>query len=218
MNPELWTDVDRYIDDHFVGTDALLDAVLAAATDAGLPAISVSPSQGKLLMLLAKSIGAKRVLEIGTLAGYSTIWLARGLMPGGSIVTLECDAKHAAVARENFRRAALANVDVRVGAALDTLPSLRGESFDLVFIDADKANTPAYFQHALELTHINSMIIVDNVVRDGRILDTASDDPGIRGMRHFFDLAAAERRVATTAIQTVGSKGYDGFSVSVVVG
>jgi predicted O-methyltransferase YrrM len=217
----LWSTVDRYLDDRLIARDDVLDSALAAAGAANLPAISVSPAQGKLLMLFAKSIRAARVLEIGTLAGYSTIWLARGLVAGGKIVTLEYDPKHAEVARRNFARAGVSSaVEVRVGAALETLPALAAERpapFDLVFIDADKANTPAYFDWALQLTHAGSLIITDNVVRDGKLVDADSGDANIRGMRAFIDRAAGEARASTTVIQTVGSKGYDGFALSLVL-
>ncbi len=224
MTDALWTDVDRYIDERLAPTDAILDAALADAHDAGLPTISVSPSQGQLLAVLARSIRAQRVLEIGTLAGYSTIWLSRGLPADGRIVTLEYDPKHAEVARGNFARAKLSErIDVRVGAALDTLPSLAAEHqapFDLVFIDADKVNTWEYFDWALRLTRAGSLIIADNVVRSGKLANLESDDVNVRGMQRFMDnLARAQRdgRVLASAVQTVGSKGYDGFAIAVVI-
>ncbi len=221
MHDSVWTDVDHYIDAHLVPADPILDAALAAAAEAGLPAISVSPSQGKLLQVLARSINATNVLEIGTLAGYSTIWLARALPPNGRIVTLEFDPKHAAVARANFDRAGLAaTIEVRVGAALDTLPVLASEErarFDLVFIDADKVNTPAYFEWAMRLTHAGSLIIVDNLVRDGKLADADTADDNVRGMQRVMDLLSSERRVLATAVQTVGVKGYDGFAIALVV-
>jgi len=219
MPDSLWTDVDRYIDERLAPADPILTAALDAASAAGLPAISVSPSQGKLLAILARSIKASRVLEIGTLAGYSTIWLARGLPPGGRVVTLEYDSKHADVARSNFARAGLSDViDVRVGAALDTLPPLAKQPpFDFVFIDADKVNTPQYFEWALRLTHVGSLIIVDNVVRDGRLVDETIEDDNVRGMQRFMDMLANESRVFATAVQTVGAKGYDGFAVALVI-
>jgi predicted O-methyltransferase YrrM len=223
MTEQLWTDVDRYIDARVAPSDAVLDAVLESAKSGGLPAISVSPSQGKLLMVLARSIRARRVLEIGTLAGYSTIWLARAVGDGGRVVTLEFDPRHADVARANFSRAGLSDrIDLRVGAALDALPKLgdemreSGEPFDLVFIDADKVNTREYFEWALRLTRVGSLIVVDNVVRDGRIADTSSADENIRGMQRFMDMLARETRVVASAVQTVGSKGYDGFAIAVV--
>ena len=218
MPDSLWTDVDRYIDERVAPPDPVLTAALDAATAAGLPAISVSPSQGKLLAILARSIKASRVLEIGTLAGYSTIWLARALPRSGRVVTLEYDPKHAEVARGNFARAGLSDViDVRIGAALDTLPPLEKErKFDFVFIDADKINTPQYFEWALRLTHVGSLIVVDNVVRDGRLADETIDDDNVRGMQRFMDMLPNESRVLATAVQTVGVKGYDGFAIALV--
>jgi predicted O-methyltransferase YrrM len=223
MTEQLWTDVDRYIDARVAPSDPVLDAVLESTQRGGLPAINVSPSQGKLLMVLARSIRARRVLEIGTLAGYSTIWLARAVADGGRVVTLEYDPKHADVARENFVRAGVSGrIDLRVGAALDTLPALAdemrgsGEPFDLVFIDADKVNTPEYFEWALRLTRVGSLIIVDNVVRDGKLADASSTDDSVRGMQRFMDMLARETRVVASAVQTVGSKGYDGFAIAVV--
>jgi predicted O-methyltransferase YrrM len=218
MTESLWTDVDRYIDERVAPPDPVLTAALDAASAAGLPAISVSPSQGKLLAILARSIKASRVLEIGTLAGYSTIWLARALPRGGRVVTLEYEPKHADVARTNFARAGLSeSIEVRVGAALDTLPPLEKEpKFDFVFIDADKINTPQYFEWALRLTHVGSLIVVDNVVRDGRLADETIDDDNVRGMQRFMDMLPNESRVLATAVQTVGVKGYDGFAIALV--
>jgi predicted O-methyltransferase YrrM len=222
MSQDQWTSVDAYINGLLVPSDAALDAALASSTAAGLPAINVAPNQGKLLHLLARIHGARSILEIGTLGGYSTIWLARALSPGGKVVTLEADPKHAEVARTNLARANLAGVvDVRVGAALDTLPQIAREGlgpFDLFFIDADKANIPHYFKWALDLSRPGSVIIVDNVVRGGAVLDAASADPNVQGVRRFNELVAAERRVSATAIQTVGSKGYDGFAIALVTG
>lgn len=212
-----WDDVDRYIGDTLVQPDAALAAALEASDAAGLPAISVSPAHGKLLWLLARSIGAKRILEIGTLGGYSAIWLARGLAPGGRLVTLEAAEKHAAVARENLTHAGLSDrVDVRVGRALDTLPQLEGP-FDLTFIDADKQNNPDYFRWALKLSRAGSLIVVDNVVRDGAVIDARSRDAAVQGVRRLYELIAAEPRVAATAVQTVGVKGYDGLAVALVL-
>jgi predicted O-methyltransferase YrrM len=222
MSKEQWISVDAYINGLLVPSDAALDAALASSTAAGLPAINVAPNQGKLLHLLARIHGARSVLEIGTLGGYSTIWLARALPPGGKVVTLEADPKHAEVARANLARADLASVvDVRVGAALDTLPQIAREGigpFDLFFIDADKSNIPHYFKWALDLSRPGSVIIVDNVVRGGAVLDASSADPNVQGVRRFNELVAAERRVSATAIQTVGSKGYDGFAIALVTG
>ena len=218
MSEDLWAAVDRYIEDELLRSDDVLEAALAASRQAGLPAIAVSPSQGKLLHLAARVQGARRILEIGTLGGYSTIWLARALPDGGRLVTLEADPKHAEVARANIERAGLAQiVDLRLGEALATLPALRTETpFDLVFIDADKPSNPDYFQWAMALTRKGSLIIVDTVVRDGEILDAASADDSVQGVRRMFELIAAERRAQATVVQTVGSKGYDGFAVILV--
>jgi predicted O-methyltransferase YrrM len=221
MTPELWMAVDRYFAELLAPADAALEAALAANRAAGLPAIDVSPPQGKLLHLLARLQGARNILEIGTLGGYSTIWLARALSAGGRVITLEADPLHAETARANIARAGLAAVvDVRVGPALETLPRLEAERrgpFDVTFIDADKPSTPDYFTWALKLSRRNSIIIVDNVVRDGAVIDGASSDPGVKGMRRFFDMLAAEPRVIATAIQTVGSKGYDGFAIALII-
>ena len=218
---EQWTAVDRYISDLLVPSDPALEAALADSTAAGLPAINVAPNQGKLLHLLARLQGARTVLEIGTLGGYSTIWLARALPPGGQVVTLEVDPKHAAVARTNFVRAGLERViELRVGRALDLLPQLAAErrgAFDLIFIDADKVNIADYFAWALKLSRRGSVIIVDNVVRKGAVADAASEDPAVQGVRRFNALLATESRVSATAIQTVGSKGHDGFALALVV-
>jgi len=214
---KLWDDVDRYISDTLVRPDAALAAALEASEAAGLPAISVSPAHGKLLWLLARTNGAKRILEIGTLGGYSAIWLARGLAPGGRLVTLEALEKHAAVARKNLARAGLADVaEIRVGKALDTLPELQGP-FDLAFIDADKQNNAEYFRWALKLSRPGSLVVVDNVVRDGAVIDARSRDAAVQGVRRLYELIAAEPRVAATAVQTVGVKGYDGFAIALVL-
>jgi predicted O-methyltransferase YrrM len=219
MNSDQWTAVDQYITEMLVRPDAALDAALASAAAAGMPAINVAPNQGKLLQLLARMLGARNILEIGTLAGYSTIWLARALPAGGRVVTLEMDPKHADVARANFAVAGISNlVDLRVGAALDTLPALASQApFDFTFIDADKANIPEYFTWALKLSRIGSVIIVDNVVRDGHVIDGSSVDPSVLGVRRLNEMLAAESRVSATTIQTVGSKGYDGLTLAVVV-
>jgi len=219
MSEELWAAVDRYIDDVLVTPDKALAAALAASAQAGLPAIAVSPSQGKLLHLMARAQGARRILEIGTLGGYSTIWLARALPAGGRLITLEADAKHAEVARANIAHAGLGEiVELRLGEALTTLPALaHGAPFDLTFIDADKPSNPQYFNWALKLSRRGSLIIVDNVIRDGEVADKSSSDPNILGVRRMFDLMAREKRVSATAIQTVGSKGYDGLAVALVI-
>jgi predicted O-methyltransferase YrrM len=220
MSQEQWSAVDRYITDLLVPPDPALDAALQASAAAGLPPIHVAPNQGKLLRLLAQVQGARAILEIGTLGGYSTIWLARALPADGRLITLESDPKHAEVARANIARAGLADVvELRLGQALETLPQLAAEGlgpFDLVFIDADKPSTPEYFIWALRLCRRGSVIIVDNVVRKGAVVDAASGDPTIQGVRRFYELLAAERRVSATAIQTVGSKGYDGFAIALV--
>ena len=217
MTPETWTAVDRYIVDTLFPPDAALDAAVRASERASLPAIAVSPAFGRFLYLLARIRGARRILEIGTLGGYSTIWLARALPPGGLLVTLEYDPRHADVARANIAAAGLADrVDIRAGRALDLLPRLEGgEPFDFVFIDADKPPTADYFQWALTLSRPGTAIVVDNVVREGHVIDAKGDD-GVRGMRQFMEAAGAERRVEATAIQVVGVKGYDGFAIALV--
>jgi predicted O-methyltransferase YrrM len=221
MTQEKWTEVDRYITDLLVAPDPALDAALAASAAAGLPPINVAPNQGKLLHLLARIQGARRILEIGTLGGYSTIWLARALPPGGRLVTLEADPRHAEVARANLARAGLAGVaEVRVGRAADTLPQLAAEAggaFDLIFVDADKASTAEYFAWALRLSRAGTVIIVDNVVRQGAVADAASTDAAVQGIGRFNQALAAERRVSATELQTVGSKGHDGFALAVVL-
>lgn len=220
MTQELWTEVDRYITDLLVPSDPVLDAVLQASDAAGFPPHNVSPSQGKLLMLLALIHQARNILEIGTLGGYSTIWLARALPADGRLITLESNPQHAEVARENIKRAGLAHlVDVQAGRAIDTLPQLATEGynpFDLIFIDADKPSNPEYLAWALKLSRRGSLIIADNVVRNGTVIEANSDDPNVQGVRRFNELLAAESRVSATAIQTVGSKGYDGFAIAVV--
>jgi predicted O-methyltransferase YrrM len=218
MSQDLWTAVDGFLVDQLVPPDPALDAALESSAAAGLPAIHVTPNQGKLLHLLARIVGARRILEIGTLGGYSTIWLARALPADGRLITLEVDPRFAAVARANIQRAGLAELaEVRVGPAADTLERLVAEGsgpFDLIFIDADKANTADYFTAALRLVRPGSLIVIDNVIRDGKVLDGASTDPNIQGVRRFFELAASESRVTATAVQTVGSKGYDGFAIA----
>ena len=214
MDQESWTAVDAYIEHRLAG-DGPQDA-LAANAAAGLMAIDVSPAQGKWLHLLVRMTGARRLLEIGTLGGYSTIWMARGLPEGGRIVTVEVDPRTAEVARANFERAGVADrVDLRVGAALDVLPQLDGP-FDLVFIDADKVNNGRYAEWALRLARPGTVIVCDNVVREGRVLDGSSDEPAIIGTRALFDFLGREPRLTATAIQTVGRKGWDGFTIAVV--
>lgn len=221
MTTELWTDVDRYLTELFVPPDPALHAALQSSAAAGLPAINVTPNLGKFLMLLAQVQQARTILEIGTLGGYSTIWLARALPPTGRLITLESDPRHADIARSNLSRAGLANlVEVRLGQAVETLPQLAAEGrgpFDLVFIDADKPSYPDYLAWSLKLTRRGSLIIADNVVRKGAVIDVSIDDPIIQGVRRFNALLAAEPRLCATAIQTVGSKGYDGFAIARVV-
>ena len=220
MNQETWNAVDRYIGDLFVGRDTALDASLEASAAAGLPPIAVAPHEGKLLMLLAQAIGARKILEIGTLGGYSTIWLARALPNEGQLITLEFDPKHADVARVNIARAGLASVvELRIGRALDTLPKIEAEGlgpFDLIFIDADKENYPEYLRWSLKLSRRGTLIVADNVVRDGKVADADSSDELVQGVRRFNELLAAEPRVSATALQTVGVKGYDGMAIALV--
>ena len=214
-----WIAVDRYITDLLVPPDAALDAALRASREAGLPEINVSPNQGKLLHLLARVMGARRILEIGTLGGYSAIWLARALPPGdGKLITLEFDPKHAAVAKANVERAGVSDrVELIVGRALDTCPALvaRGP-FDLIFIDADKPALPEYFTWSLKLARPGGVIVADNVVREGKVIDAANPDASVLGVRRFMQMLAAEPRVDATALQTVGGKGYDGFAIAIV--
>jgi predicted O-methyltransferase YrrM len=221
MTQQLWTAVDRYIADALVPPDPVLAAALEANAAGDLPPYDVSPAQGKLLMLLAQTMGARAILEIGTLGGYSTIWLARALPAGGRLITLEAEPRHAEVARANIARAGLtAAVEIRVGRALDTLPRIAAAGqgpFDLIFIDADKPSNPDYLAWALKLSRPGSLIVADNVVRDGAIADPARRDASVRGVRRFFEALAAEPRLSATAIQTVGSKGYDGFAIARVV-
>lgn len=217
---ETWTAVDRYIEERLIDADPALERARRAAEEAGLPAIAVTPAQGKLMHLLARSLGATRILEVGTLGGYSAIWLARALPSGGQLVTLELEPAYAAVAAASIEGAGLdERVDLRIGPAARTLAAMvtsGEEPFDLVFIDADKRSTPEYFARALELTRPGSVIVVDNVVRDGRLISPDSGDPDIEGNRTFHERLASERRVSATTIQTVGAKGYDGFTLALV--
>ena len=222
MNQATWETVDEYLTETLARPDAVLEAALDDSEAAGLPAISVSPPQGKFLHLLARIQGARNILEIGTLGGYSAIWLARALPPGGGrLVTLEVDANHAKVARANLARAGLANVvQVRLGRAIDTLPELEREGagpFDFIFIDADKPSNPEYFAWALKLSRRGTVIVVDNVVRKGAVADAASADAAVQGVRRLNLMMAGEPRVSATALQTVGGKGYDGFALALVV-
>ncbi|QKW18423.1 O-methyltransferase [Kitasatospora sp. NA04385] len=221
-DPQVWTAVDEYAEALLIGPDEALDAALAAADGAGLPPIAVAANQGKLLHLLARIQGARRILEIGTLAGYSTIWLARALPDGGTLTTLEIDPAHAAVATANLERAGLGDrVEVRLGPALDTLAQLTaqgGEPYDFFFVDADKANIPHYVEAALALARPGAVIVVDNVVRGGRLADADSTDPAVLGVRQLHQLIADEKRLDATTVQTVGSRGHDGFTLIRVLG
>lgn len=216
MDQEAWTAVDQYFNDLFIAPDAALDAALRDSEAAGLPPHNVAPNQGKLLHLLAKSMGARRILEIGTLGGYSTIWLARALPSGGRLITLEADPRNAQVASRNIARAGLADrVEIVVGRALDSLPNLVGP-FDLIFIDADKPGNPDYLAWALKLSRMGTMIIGDNVVRNGAVVDAENKDPSVQGVRRFSELMGSDPRLCVTAVQTVGSKGWDGFTLALV--
>ncbi len=220
MSQEQWTAVDQYFCDLFIPPDAVLEVVLRASDEGGLPPHNVAPNQGKLLMMLAQIHKAQRILEIGTLGGYSTIWLARGLPEGGHLITLEFNPKHAEVAKKNFAHAGLSDrIEIRVGRAANSLAQMEQEGhapFDLIFIDADKPSNPEYFAWALKFSRPGTLIIADNVVRDGAVLDSESEDANIQGIRQFNQLAASDASISVTAIQTVGSKGYDGFALLLV--
>jgi predicted O-methyltransferase YrrM len=217
---DTWTKVDDYIVDVMVRPDASLEAALKDSAKAGLPHINVSAPQGKLLHIFAKMVDASRILEIGTLGGYSTIWLASALPKDGRLISLELEKKHAEVATKNIKRAGLMDkVEIRLGRAIDSLPELLAEKvgpFDLIFIDADKPGNPDYFRWAVKLSRVGTAIIVDNVVRDGAVLEEKSSDEDVQGVRKLNEVIAAEKRVTATTIQTVGSKGYDGFAIAVV--
>ena len=219
-SPATWSDVDRFFQG-VVQADDALDAAQRDADAAGLPSISVSPAHGKLLHLLARIHGARRILEIGTLAGYSTIWMARALPDDGRLITLEFEPRHAAIAKANLERAGVANrVEIRVGPAIESLRTMqadRAEPFDLTFIDADKVSTGDYFEAALSLSRPGSLIVVDNVVRNGGVADPASTDPSVKAMRAFTEQLSLESRVSATGVQTVGVKGYDGFVLALVL-
>ncbi|MFP4974406.1 O-methyltransferase [Paenibacillus sp. CN-4] len=215
-----WAEVDDYLTERLIPQDSIMDEVLAANKEAGLPEIDVTPGQGQLLQIFARMQGAKRILEIGTLGGYSTIWLARALPEGGQLVTLEIDPGAAQTARSNFKRAGVEKkITLRNGEALMELARMEEEGtepFDLIFIDADKPNNPGYLKWALRFAHPGTVIIGDNVIRDGEIVAENSGDPRVQGVRTFFDLISAEPRLTATAIQTVGGKGYDGFLIGIV--
>ena len=221
MSDQTWKAVEAYFESELIGADAVLEAALRASAAAGLPDIQVSASQGKLLHLLALTLPARRILEVGTLGGYSALWLARALPPDGRLVTLEIDPHHAEVARQNFLHGGMSQrIDLQVGPALESLALLRAQRvapFDLVFIDADKPNNPSYVKRALELVRVGSVIIVDNVVRQGRVADPQDADPRVIGSRQCLEVLGAEPRLRATAIQTVGTKGYDGFAMAYVV-
>jgi predicted O-methyltransferase YrrM len=223
VSERLWHDVDEYIEQRLVPADPVLEATLQTSADAGLPAISLTPAHGKLLHLIARIHGARRILEVGTLGGYSTIWLARALPHDGELVTLELNPRYAEVATANAERAGLVGlIKIEVGPALESLRALvaqGAEPFDLVFIDADKQSTPDYVELSLELTRPGSVIVADNVVRDGALADPDTREPGAQGMRRFHEMLAAgvgEHRFSATTVQTVGSKGYDGFTLALI--
>ncbi len=217
---QLWTAVDEYFTDHLLAPDSALDAVVAANRKADLPAIDVTPLLGKFLELLARMAGAKRILEIGTLGGYSTIWLARALPESGSLISLELEPRHAEIAHRNLMTAGVADrVEIRVGRAVDSLKAMAndgGEPFDFIFIDADKASYPAYLDWSLKLSRPGTVIVADNVVREGAVIDPGTTDPNVKGVRRFTEKLAAEPRLTATALQTVSSKKHDGFILAVV--
>jgi predicted O-methyltransferase YrrM len=219
LSQELWTQVDEYYA-AMVAEDDALKAAVVDSEKAGLPPIAVTANQGKLLMLIAQMVGAKKILEVGTLGGYSTIWLARGLSPGGKLITLEYEQKHADVARKNFDRARLANqIEVRVGDATKTMPQLIAEGagpFDLIFLDANKDGYPTYYEHSLQLSRKGTVLFADNVVRDGAVANPATTDDAVRGVQRLQEIVAKDNRVSATTMQTVGSKGHDGFALMLV--
>jgi predicted O-methyltransferase YrrM len=222
MTEKAWTAVDQYLNDTLLPPDTALDAALHANTAADLPAIDVAPNQGKFLQILAQMQHARRILEIGTLGGYSTICLARALPSDGKLISLELNPKHAAVARTNIDRAGLASlVEIRIGPALNSLAQLETEHaapFDLIFIDADKPNNPHYLAFALKLSRPGTLILCDNVIRDGDVANATTTDPNTRGARQLLEAIAANPRLSATALQTVGSKGWDGFAMALVLG
>jgi predicted O-methyltransferase YrrM len=218
---KIWKQVDQYFSDALIAPGEGFDSALEENRKANLPSIDVTALQGKFLELLVRATRTRRVLEIGTLGGYSTLWLARALPDDGLVVTLELESHHAAVAKKNLEAAGLADrVELRIGPAADTLAALvkdHAAPFDLIFIDADKSGYPEYLRWSIELSHPGTLIIADNVVRDGEVIDPASPDPNIQGVRRFTELIAVEPRLSTTVLQTVGMKGYDGFAISVVL-
>jgi predicted O-methyltransferase YrrM len=218
---DIWTDVDRYFSSALIKSDRALTAAVKANRKAELPAIDVTPLQGRFLEILIRTSGARRILEIGTLGGYSTIWLARAVPDSGLVVTLELEPKHASIAQKNIEHAGLAQrVDLHIGPASESLSKLvenSADPFDFIFIDADKAGYPEYLQWSLKLSHPGTLIVADNVVRDGKVIDPKNPDPNIKGVRSFTKLLAAEKRLASTVLQTVGGKGYDGFAIAVVL-
>lgn len=220
MSQSKWTSVDEYFSRLLIGSDEVLERTLKKSSEAGLPEIYVAPNQGKLLQLLATALKAKRILEIGTLGGYSTIWLARGMQDGGKLITLEYEPSYAKVAKDNIKHAGLSDViEIRVGLAIDSLRQMEKknvEPFDLVFIDADKPSNPEYLRYALKFSHSGTMIIGDNVVRDGEVINENSNDPKVKGVRQFLEMLSDDSQISATAIQTVGNKGYDGFSIAIV--
>lgn len=221
MSDKIWTDVETFIGGTLIGHNRLLEETLAASAAAGLPPLSVSPGQGKFLQILARAVKARRILEVGTLGGYSTIWLAGALPEGGRIVTLEADQHHAHVARENFARASLDGaIELRFGKAHVTMPAMiaeRGPPFDFIFIDADKKRIPLYFDWAMQMVHPGTLVVVDNVVRKGALADANSQDEHVIGVRELHERLAKDKRVSATTLQTVGAKGYDGFTVAIVL-
>ncbi len=222
MSEDQWTEVDRYIEDRLIGEDAVLSAALAVSKSAGLPEIAVSPTQGKQLNLLARSIGAGRILEIGTLGGYSSIWMGRALGDGGRLISLEMDPRHAEVARENLKAAELDDkVEIWIGAAIELLPKVAAAGigpFDFSFIDADKANIPEYLEWTIRMSRPGALIVVDNVVRRGALIDAATTSADVKGVRRMHDMLQTDPRLSATSIQTVGVKGYDGFTLILVEG
>jgi len=221
MPEKVWNDVEAFIDATLIGRNPLAEMTLAASAAAGLPPIAVSPNQGKFLQILARAVKARRILEVGTLGGYSTVWLAGALPENGCLITLEADSHHAHTARQNFERAGLDSmIELRFGKAHDTMPEMIAEHmepFDFIFIDADKKRIPLYFDWAMRMVHPGSMIVVDNVVRKGALADAASEDEHVIGVRELHERLAKDKRLSATTIQTVGAKGYDGFTIAIAL-